>query len=79
MRTIKLTLLMSVFITFFTNAQHKQELDVLFKNESNKLFHSNIKGKGKITLALNFLKEEVNVDPCYSIHHAIQNVYSYKF
>ncbi|NQY05092.1 MAG: hypothetical protein HRT68_02530 [Flavobacteriaceae bacterium] len=81
MHTIRLTLLMSVFITFFTNAQYKQELDVLFKNESENVFHTTIKGKGKITLELRFLEEEVNVDPCYSIHHAIRSVegrYFYK-
>jgi hypothetical protein len=81
MHTISLTLLMSVFITFFTNAQHKQELDVLFKDESEKVFHTTIQGKGKITLALRFLKEEVNVDPCYSTHHAnrpVEGRYFYK-
>ena len=81
MRTLSLTLSIGIFITFLANAQHKKELEILFKNESDKIFHTSIQGKGDITLELTFLKEEVNVDPCYSIHHAMRHVegrYFYK-
>jgi hypothetical protein len=64
--------LLIVLTTVSLHAQEAKELDLVFKSELNREFHTTIEGKGAITLNLTFSKEDLGVDECYSMHHAVR-------
>jgi hypothetical protein len=64
----------SLFSTICLKAQESKELDLVIKSELNREFHTTIEGKGDITLNLTFSEEELGVDPCYSMLHAVRSV-----
>lgn len=64
--------LISLATTFLLHAQETKELDIVFQSELNKEFHTSIEGKGNITLNLTFSNEDLGVDECYSMYHAVR-------
>jgi hypothetical protein len=70
-KTILITLII-ILTTVFLNAQEFKELDVVFKSELNREFHTTVEGKGDITFNLTFSEEDLGGDECYSIYHTIR-------